>query len=81
MYSFGSSSASSISTATRPHSVGVENYITHNGDFEFYNVNGKYYDVEVVQQWLEKVLGTLMPATVDSCEFCVYFMSSMRAND
>lgn len=46
----------------------MENYITHNGDFEFYKVNGKYYDVEVVQQWLEKVLGTAMPATVDSGE-------------
>jgi hypothetical protein len=44
----------------------VENYITHNGDFEFFKVNGKYYDVEVVQHWLEHVLGCPMPATVDS---------------
>lgn len=42
---------------------------SHNGDFEFFKVNGKYYDVEVVQQWLENVLDTPMPATVDSCEF------------
>ena len=69
VYSFGSSSAS-IST-TRSRSVGVENYVTHNGDFERLNVNGNYYDVEVVQQWLEKVLGTPMPATVDSGECCV----------
>jgi hypothetical protein len=46
----------------------VENYITHNGDFDFFKVNGKFYDVEVVQLWLEKVLGTPMPTTVDSGE-------------
>ena len=67
MYSFGSYSAPA--TTSRPSSVGVENYITHNGDFEFYKVNGKYYDVEIVQQWLEKALGTAMPATVDSGKF------------
>jgi len=68
VYSFGSpsSSAKEGGPTPRPRNVGVENYITHNGDFEFYNVNGKYYDVEVVQQWLEKVLGEPMPATVDS---------------
>lgn len=46
--------------------VGVENYITHNGDFEFFKVNNKYYDVEVLQRWLEHVLGVPMPCTVDS---------------
>ena len=64
IYTFTSSS-SSISSC-RPRRIGVENYITHNGDFEFFKVNGRYYDVEVVQQWLEKVLDTRMPATVDS---------------
>ena len=64
MYSFGPSSASN--SCTKPRSIGLENFITHNGDFEFLNVNGKCYDVDVVQQWLEKVLGTPMPATVDS---------------
>ena len=68
VYSFGSPSVSN--PCSRPRSLGVENYITHNGDFEFYKVNGKYYDVEVVQQWLEKVLGFPMPATVDSGECC-----------
>ena len=53
-----------------PRKVGVENYITHNGDFEFFRVKDKYYDVEVLQSWLEKVLETPMPATVDSGEFC-----------
>jgi hypothetical protein len=62
-------SASAASTTVRSRSVGVENYITHNGDFEFFHVNGKFYDVEVVQQWLEKVLNVPMPAAVDSGEF------------
>ena len=66
VYLFGSSSSSIASC--KPRRIGVENYITHNGDFEFLRVNGKYYDVEIVQQWLEKVLDTPMPATVDSCE-------------
>ena len=64
VYTFTSSSSSMSSF--RPRTIGVENYITHNGDFEFFKVNGRYYDVEVVQQWLEKVLDTRMPATVDS---------------
>jgi hypothetical protein len=72
MYSFGSfsssSSASIDSIPRRMRRIGVENYITHNGDFDFFKVNGKFYDVEVVQQWLEKVLGTPMPTSVDSGE-------------
>lgn len=69
MFPFGSSSSDDAPvnpSSCEPRSIGVENYITHNGDFEFYKVNGKYYDLEVVQQWLEKVLCTPMPATVDS---------------
>ena len=51
LYPFGSGSSSdSLSRSSR--SMGVENHITHNGDFEFFKVNGKYYDVEVIQQWL-----------------------------
>jgi hypothetical protein len=49
-----------------PHAMRVENYITHNGDFDFYNVNGTTYDLEVIQNFLSIVLGP-MPATVDSC--------------
>jgi hypothetical protein len=70
VYSFGSSSSSStasIDSSSRwMRRIGVENYITHNGDFDFFKVNGKFYDVEVVQQWLENVLGTPMPTSVDS---------------
>jgi hypothetical protein len=72
VYTFGSSSSSSIasidSDSRRPRSIGVENYVTHNGDFDFFKVNEKFYDVVVVQLWLEKVLGTPMPTTVDSGE-------------
>jgi len=66
VYPFGTSIASDSAAEVRPRSVGVENFITHNGDFEFFNVNGNYYDTEIVQLWLEKVLDTPMPATVDS---------------
>ena len=70
MYSFGSSSAPNQNS--KPRSVGLENFITHNGDFEFLNVNGKCYDIEVVQTWLENVLDTAMPATVDSGKIVYY---------
>jgi hypothetical protein len=49
-----------------PHAVQVENYVTHNGDFDFYSVNGTTYDLEVIQQFLSIVTGP-MPASVDSC--------------
>ena len=45
----------------------VENYITHNGDFDFYVLNGKTYDIEVIQKWLAITTGAPMPASVDSC--------------
>ena len=71
VYSFNNASSSTSSSRDDintkiKRNIGVENYITHNGDFEFFKVNGKYYDVEIIQQWLEKVLGVSMPATVDS---------------
>mmetsp|Transcript_19463 Transcript_19463/g.42309 ORF Transcript_19463/g.42309 Transcript_19463/m.42309 type:complete len:1662 (-) Transcript_19463:341-5326(-) len=50
----------------KSQSIGVENFVTHNGDFEFYKINGKYYDTEAIQQWLTKALRVSMPATVDS---------------
>jgi hypothetical protein len=51
----------------RPRHVSVENYITHNGDFDFYTLNGKTYDIEAIQKWLIRVTGCEMPASVDSC--------------
>lgn len=44
----------------------VENYVTHNGDFEFYEVNGVQYDIDMVQKFLVIATGTKMPAVVDS---------------
>jgi hypothetical protein len=44
----------------------VENFITHNGDLDFYQLNGKTYDVEIVLKWLAKVLQIPAPASVDS---------------
>jgi hypothetical protein len=49
-----------------PRIIKVENYITHNGDFEFYTVNGKTYDMENIQKWLVAVTGIPLPASVDS---------------
>mmetsp|Transcript_4309 Transcript_4309/g.7220 ORF Transcript_4309/g.7220 Transcript_4309/m.7220 type:complete len:1456 (-) Transcript_4309:148-4515(-) len=46
--------------------MGVENFVTHNGDFEFYKIGGKYYDCEAIQEWLVRALHVPMPATVDS---------------
>jgi hypothetical protein len=66
VYPFQSADA----TQTLPlasESTGVENYITHNGDFEFYRfANNKYYDTSEIQDFLVKALGVPMPATVDS---------------
>jgi len=45
----------------------VENYITHNGDFDFYTIRGKTYDLELVQKFLSATTGTQTPAVVDSC--------------
>ena len=50
-----------------PNMVKVENYITHNGDFDFYMVNGKTYDLDIIQKWLVITTGSPMPALVDSC--------------
>lgn len=49
-----------------PRPIRVENYVTHNGDFDFYDLNGKTYDLEVIQKWLPIATGARLPATVDS---------------
>eukprot|EP00957_Ditylum_brightwellii_P099332 7566160-Ditylum_brightwellii.AAC.1 len=46
--------------------VAVENYITHNGDFDFYVLNDASYDLGTIQKWLEIALRSPLPATVDS---------------
>ena len=65
VYAFGSSSVAEEG-AVNCRQIGVENYISHNGDFDAFYLNGRLYDLEAVQQWLEKVLEAPMPATVDS---------------
>lgn len=47
--------------------VAVANFITHNGDFDFYQVNGKNFDLGAIQGWLEHATGSKMPSSVDSC--------------
>jgi hypothetical protein len=49
-----------------PQCTRVENFVTHNGDFEYFILNGVTYDLEIVQAFLQTVLGP-MPASVDSC--------------
>lgn len=50
----------------RLQNVNVENCITHNGDLDFFQVNGKNYDLHTIQQWLEVATGVPIPSTVDS---------------
>lgn len=45
----------------------VENYITHNGDFDFYTIQEKTHDLESIQNWLSLMTETKTPAVVDSC--------------
>jgi len=44
----------------------VENFITHNGDFDFYQVNGVWNELGDVQAWLEVATGFPAPSKVDS---------------
>jgi hypothetical protein len=47
--------------------VMVENFITHNGDFDYYTHGGKTIDLHIIQQFLSHVTGISTPAVVDSC--------------
>ncbi|KAL7540267.1 hypothetical protein ACHAXR_010000, partial [Thalassiosira sp. AJA248-18] len=44
----------------------VENFITHNGDFDFYELNGMSYGLDSVQAWLQRMTSYEMPSAVDS---------------
>ncbi|KAL7566062.1 hypothetical protein ACA910_009849 [Epithemia clementina (nom. ined.)] len=50
-----------------PQVVMVENFITHNGDFDFYRIHGQSFEVGQIQKLLEVVLDCPQPAAVDSC--------------
>jgi len=54
-------------TVWSPQILDVENFITHNGDFDYYVVNGVTYDLDIIQKWLVMTTGCPMPAAVDSC--------------
>lgn len=49
-----------------PTTQPVEVYICHNGDFDFFEVGGRSYDLEVIQNWLECVTRHRRPSSVDS---------------
>ena len=44
----------------------LENFVTHNGDFDAYEIQGRSYALESVQAWLEEVTSYEMPSAVDS---------------
>lgn len=44
----------------------VGSYITHNGDLDFYKIQGKSYDLSRIQQWLAMATHHPMITTVDS---------------
>ena len=46
--------------------VFVENFITHNGDFDFYNVNGTWVELGDIQAYLARCTGFAAPSVVDS---------------
>lgn len=47
--------------------IAVANFVTHNGDLDFYQINGKNFDLGAIQGWLEHATGSKMPTSVDSC--------------
>jgi hypothetical protein len=65
VYSLGDSQVW-LSTTPKPVVQSVSSYITHNGDLDFFKINGVIADLEAVQKWLEKATGHPMPAPVDS---------------
>lgn len=55
-----------LSSTPMPAVIKVENYITHNGDFDFYTINENTYGLATIQEWLVQATGSPMPASVDS---------------
>ena len=46
--------------------VGVENWITHNGDLDAFRINGVIHPTETIMQWLERATFTKRKTDVDS---------------
>ena len=44
----------------------VANFVTHNGDFDFYKVNDRHAPLQSIQDWLVEATGFPVPAPVDS---------------
>ena len=53
-------------TAPGSSNVKMENYITHNGDFDFYNINNQWFELGDMQAFLERATGFAAPSVVDS---------------
>lgn len=66
VYQMTSSSVLNSSSPMPQNNVVVENFITHNGDFDFYTVNGVQYGLTTIQEWLFLATGTPPPSAVDS---------------
>lgn len=64
-----SSTQSKLTPFPNPVLMLVENYITHNGDFDFFHFpsDDTTYDLSAIQDWLSVVTELPTPATVDSC--------------
>ena len=43
-----------------------EIFVTHNGDFDFFDVGGRTYELGAIQDWLERATGQKRPSGVDS---------------
>lgn len=54
------------SKTPRPIHMKVANFITHNGDLDFYKVNEQHSPLQDIQDWLVEATGFPMPAPVDS---------------
>lgn len=54
------------STKPNPLVQTVSNFITHNGDLDFFKVNGQHVDLKTIQPWLVEATGHPMPCSVDS---------------
>lgn len=66
IYDFHSVSEKKSFTPTVKSGVIVENFITHNGDLDFFCVNGDQFDLETVRDFVAKATGFPSPSNVDS---------------
>eukprot|EP00523_Entomoneis_sp_CCMP467_P014427 CAMPEP_0168768872 /NCGR_PEP_ID=MMETSP0725-20121227/2106_1 /TAXON_ID=265536 /ORGANISM="Amphiprora sp., Strain CCMP467" /LENGTH=1423 /DNA_ID=CAMNT_0008818255 /DNA_START=10 /DNA_END=4281 /DNA_ORIENTATION=- len=60
------SSPSKTSANLQPISRKVSNYITHNGDFDFFRIHGRLTSISKLQKWLAVATNHPVPAQVDS---------------